>query len=609
MQEENALQGKEVVLKKQKLLPDRPGVYRMISSEGRVLYVGKAKNLKKRVLSYTRPEKLSFRIAQMVSLVCDLVVIECATEAEAFLLENELIKKYSPPYNILLKDDKSYPFLFLNMKGDFPKLMKYRGRQKEKGFYFGPFASVDNLNKTLQFLQRAFQLRTCSESQFSNRSRPCLLYQIKKCSAPCTGLISKKEYAKNVKQVRDFLSGKTVDLQKSLTQKMYLESENQNYEQALRLRNQIKSLNELQAQKGENSSNLDADIFAIAERHETYAVQIFFYRKGMNNGSSCLFVQEKNQDKGTVLEALLGQFYLKNPLPKEVLVSEPLAQKKLLEEVFSNKRESKVQISIPQKGFRKHLLEQALLNAAESLSRHLLEKGIKQEDWKKFSLLLGCENVNIVEVYDNSHLRGTFSVGAMIAASQNGFEKKRYRRFDIDTQKVNPEDDFAMMKHVLMRRLARGVKEENLPDVMMIDGGKGQLQKAYESVKSFGLEDKIILVGVAKGENRNAGNEKLVFTNGKEVYLGNHSSVLHLIERLRDEAHRFAIGTHRAKRQKGLLKGELEEISGVGRKRKKALLEYFGSVKGVKDASLSELRQVEGISESFAKKIYTFFHS
>ncbi len=553
------------------------------------------------------------RIKQMVSLTRDLIVVECQSEAEAFLLENDLIKRYQPYYNILLKDDKSFPYLLIRKTHPFPQVLKYRGKQTAQGKYFGPYASIGALQEVLSTLQKVFRLRVCSDNDFNTRSRPCLLYQIKKCSGPCCGLISEEEYGKNVRQALDFMEGKSQSLQKEFSAKMYEASQKEDYETALVYREKIKALNVVQAQSTEHEGyEINGDVFALYREGGSACVQVLFFRNGANKGSKAFFFDrlEEEQTNSDLLQSVLGQFYESVQLPKEIILSHEVEEKELLEDSFSKKAGKKVEIWTQTRGGRKKIRQKALLNAQEALRRHFLEKEVCERDLKEFEALTGLKEIQKIEVYDNSHLQGTSSVGAMIAAGPEGFLKKNYRRFNIDSRTVNPQDDFDMMRHVLSRRLARGVKEKNLPDVMLIDGGKGQLSAVEEIFQKYPDASKIVLIGVAKGPHRDAGEEKLYFPHREEpVCLPKNSSLLHFIQRLRDEAHRFAIGSHRIKRKNNFFKNPLDEIEGIGPKKKKALIEYFGSAAKVAQVQVSELMRVKGVDKKLAQVIYDFFHS
>ena len=600
--------GVDILKAKVALLPDRPGVYRMLSKTGKVLYVGKAKNLKKRVVSYTKYDRLPVRLQRMVSEVNDLIVVETPNEAEAFLLENELIKKYRPYYNILLKDDKSFPYIFMSTNHNFPRVAKYRGSRVEKGDYFGPYASASAVNEALAVLQKVFLLRTCTDSMFSIRTRPCLLYQIKRCSAPCTGEISKEEYKKLAQQARDFMNGKNSTIQEKLKELMFQESKKGNYEKALVLRDRIAALNHMQSYADGTTfdHHIDADFIAVYRQADRAAIQVFFFRNGQNGGTHVVFLDDiGEQTEIELLESFIGQFYQNIPPPHEIIISHDLPSRKDIEAALSQKYGHIVRLNSHVKEGRRKILNQALMNAKESLSRHLSEIGLQTDMLSELAQLMKLPKIDKVEVYDNSHIQGTSAVGAMIAAGPKGFMKNKYRRYNILKSKAG--DDFAMMHEVLTRRLTRGAKENDLPDAMLIDGGLGQLSSVIETMNEVGVH--VPVMGVAKGPERDAGKEKLYLPyDSKPIILEHNSALLFFIQRLRDEAHRFAVGSHRLKRQKNSLRSSLDEIEGIGSVRRKALLTHFGSPRAVLEASISELMQVAGISENIAKKIYTFSH-
>lgn len=595
--------GLEVLKERLRVVPHRSGVYRMLSETGQVLYVGKAKDLKKRITSYTKFEKLPVRLQQMVSQIADIVIVETDNEAEAFLLENELIKKYTPYYNILLKDDKSFPYLFFSAD-EFPRVSKYRGMRREKGTFFGPYANSENINTALDVLQKVFLLRTCRDSVFKNRERPCLLYQIKRCSAPCVGLITAKAYAKDVQSAKDFMNGKETNVQKEMTALMLQKSERQEYEEALVLRNRISALNQLAVSvDGTLNKSLDADFIAVFKQGDDACVQVFFFRKGRNGGTHAVFFKNvADNDEKEILENFLGQFYQNITLPHEMIISHSLESKEDLEEAFFQKTKTPVLIKTSVKEGRKRLLERALLNAKESLKRYLLQKGFEQKSFDELATLMGLAKIEKIEVYDNSHIQGTASVGAMIVATPQGFDKKHYRRFNIAQAKTN--DDFAMMKEVLTRRI-KGADE--LPDLIIIDGGKGQMSAVCEVMEKMNCSVPILCV--AKGVDRNAGREKLWKVDlDRAIELDTKSSLQFFIQRLRDEAHRFAVGSHRIRRSKEQREHPLDEIEGIGAYRRRLLLQHFGTMKAVFEASEMQLAQVKGISLNLAKKIYTFTH-
>ncbi len=600
--------GVDILKKKVALLPHRSGVYRMLSKSGKVLYVGKAKDLKKRVASYTKYDGLSIRLQRMVEEVYDLVVVETPNESEAFLLENELIKKYHPYYNILLKDDKSFPYIFISSNHTFPRISKYRGACLGKGEYFGPYASFSAIQESFTILQKIFLLRSCTDNVFANRIRPCLLYQIKRCSAPCSCQISQKDYNDSVLQAKDFMNGKNTQIQTQLKKLMTQASANQEYEKALIFRDKIVALNHMQSYVDGTTfgHHIDADFIALYKQGSHASIQVFFFRNGKNGGTHVVFFKNvEDKTGGEILATFIGQFYQSLPIPHEIIVSCEIKGHKEIEKALSSKYKHILKICTNVKEGRRHILNQALINAKESLSRHLTETQQQSDMLNQLARLISIPKVDKVEVFDNSHIQGTSSVGAMIVASTKGFEKNKYRRFNIKLSRT--DDDFAMMNEVLKRRLIRGQKENDLPDVILIDGGAGQVsvvQKTMEVLNIF-----VPLIGVAKGPCRDAGEERLYFPNAKKpVELDHKDDLLFFIQRLRDEAHRFAVGSHRIKRKKNSMRVTLNEIEGVGGKRRQSLITYFGTPKAVLEASVSELMKVTGVSENIAKKIYTFSH-
>ncbi|MBE6449966.1 MAG: excinuclease ABC subunit UvrC [Alphaproteobacteria bacterium] len=605
----SAKDGLKILKAKVALLPLRSGVYRMLDKNGKVLYVGKAKSLKKRVSSYTHFEKLPTRLQRMVSEVADLIVVETASEAEAFLLENELIKRYQPYYNILLKDDKSFPYIMFSDFSNtaFPRVSKYRGVRHNNASYFGPYASVQAVDETLDVMQKVFGLRTCSDTNYVHRSRPCLLYQIKRCTGPCVGLISQNEYQSQLQAAKDFLMGKNVEVQKQLSALMKEKSDAMEYEEAMILRDKIAALNKIQSgMDGQISTSLDADFLALFRQDNVACIQIFFFRNGQNGGTHSVFLNNLHQEENSeVLSTFLGQFYADVSIPHEIILSEMPLDKSSIEKAFSEKSGHIVKLVSSVRGVRQKMLDRAKINAQESLIRYGQETGLQKSMLKELASLMGIEKINRVEVYDNSHIQGTSSVGVCVCADETGFVKSGYKRFNINTAQTN--DDFDMMREVLLRRLKRGTLEKNLPDAFIIDGGIGQLSSVRQVMEQTGVY--IPTLGVAKGVDRNAGNERLfLMSNNNPIILEHDSPLLHFIQRLRDEAHRFAIGTHRNKRSKNMKKNALDKIEGVGTYRRKNLLEYFGSPNAIASAGINELLQVEGINEKIAKNIYTFFH-
>lgn len=588
-------------------ISERSGVYRMLDKNGTVMYVGKAKNLKKRLTNYTHLDKLSIRIRQMVEQIADIITIETAGETEALLLESDLIKQFRPYYNILLKDDKSFPFILVT-SDDIPRLQKYRGSKSIKGDYFGPFPSGLAVNKTISEIQKVFGLRTCSNTYFNHRTRPCLLYQIGKCTGPCCGCISPHDYQDRVRQTRAFLRGERIALQDDLVQQMRALSAEQRYEEAANIRDKIQFLNHIQST--DVSSDIgETDIIAVFKQNNTACVQLFFYRGGKTIGNTFYMLSHiEDKTESEILSAFLLQFYDTLPPAKNILVSHKI--EKGINQALSQKHTKSVKISIPPfKEKRKKLMEQALQNAETVYKQHLASEKISHETWLELAALLGRDNLSKIEIYDNSHIQGTSAVGAMVAATESGFQKKWYRRFNIDGSIAKTNDDFGMMREVLYRRLTRGLKENDLPDAMIIDGGKGQLSAAMEIFNHLEITH-VALMAVAKGKKRNAGKETLFLSvNPTEpIHLDEKGKLQHLIQRLRDEAHRFAIGSHRQKRAKNMFHETLSEIEGIGNKRKRDLMTHFGSVREIAGASVAQLMRVPGINEKIAKKIYTFYH-
>jgi len=579
----------------------RPGVYRMLDEKGVVLYVGKAKDLRKRLTNYTQEKRLSYRIRRMVSQVHDLITIETAGEAEALLLEAELIKQFHPYYNVLLKDDKSYPYILLT-KEPFPRLVKYRGDKKKDGVYFGPFDSGLAVNNTIKELQKIFQIRSCTNSYFSNRSRACLLYQIKRCSAPCCGCISQEKYAASAQQVADFINGKSQDLQKQLAQKMQLFSKQEEYERAAAVRDKIVALNHIQGTLAPNIKQ-ETDIIALAHQADKTCVQIFFHRAKMSSNMFQVVQDFQPED----LESFLMQVYGKIAPPAVVCVSEPVSD--TLAEVLSKLAGKNVKIHVPPfRGQWRQLVCQAGNNAKQTLYQAMQKEQFDIQVWGELATLLGIQHLNKVEVYDNSHIQGTSAVGAMIVATVAGFDKSLYRRFNINLAETN--DDFGMMKEVLTRRLARGLKEDSLPDAIILDGGKGQMSQVLTVMDKLKIHS-IKVLAMAKGAGQHdKGLETLFLSDHPTMPIipDHRSQLMFLLQRLRDEAHRYAIGSHRQKRAKAFLHESLDDIEGIGAKRKKLLLTHFGSVREISGASLEALKQVEGFNEKIAKKVYTFFH-
>lgn len=602
----NPLIGVQVLIDKLKRISSRAGVYRMVSKTGTVLYVGKAKNLKKRLTNYTHLDKLSFRIGKMVEQVADLIVIETAGETEALLLENDLIKQYRPYYNVLLKDDKSFPSILITAD-ESPRIQKYRGNRKTKGDYFGPFASGLAVSKTITEIQKVFGLRTCPNSYFSNRSRPCLLYQIGRCSAPCCECISKETYQERVRQTKAFLRGEKIHFQDELISQMNKLSAEQHYEEAAAVRDKIQFLNQIQSTDAETSMG-ESDIIALYTDGTQACVQVFFYRAGKATGNVFYLLQNTDDmSPGDILSAFILQFYDTLPPPKQIYTSHPVTEG--LQQALSEHQKKTIKInSGPFKSIRKKLMEQALINAQTTYRQQVNTREVAEKTWKELQDLLHLSHLEKIEIYDNSHIQGASAVGAMVAATVSGFQKNLYRRFNIDGSIAKTNDDFGMMREVLHRRLTRGLAENDLPSAMIIDGGKGQLSSAKQIFDELGITD-VALMAVAKGEKRNAGKETLFLsTDSTPIHLDEKGNLQHLIQRLRDESHRYAIGSHRQKRAKNMFHETLLDIEGIGAKRKKDLMIHFGSVREIAGASLAGLMRVPGINEKIAKKIYTFYH-
>ena len=608
--------GVEVIKGVLRTLPDGPGVYRMLGRKGEVLYVGKAKSLKKRVVAYTRLEALPVRLQRMVMGTASMEIVTTHTEAEALLLESNLIKRLKPHYNILLKDDKSFPYLLLTSDAEWPQILKHRGSRKRDGDYYGPFASASAVNQALNTLQKAFLLRSCTDAVFSNRSRPCLLYQIKRCSAPCVDRISHEDYARLVAQARAFLSGKSTEIQQEFAARMEEAAERMAYEEAAVYRDRIRALTRIQGHQDINLANLsDADVVALHQAGGQTCVQVFFFRAGQNFGNRSYFpAHAQDQEPGAVMEAFLGQFYAAHPPPREVLLSVAIPNPELVAAALAIRAERKVALSVPQRGERRKAVEHALTNAREALGRRMAESSAQQKLLQGVADLFGLDAPpQRIEVYDNSHISGTDMVGGMIVAGPDGFEKGQYRRFNVKGDRA-AGDDYGMMREVLTRRFSRAMKEDpdrdkgQWPDLVVIDGGKGQLKIALEVFADLGIED-LALVSIAKGPDRNAGRETFHMEDRAPFDLPVNDPVLYFLQRLRDEAHRYAIGSHRAKRSRNISKSPLDTIPGVGGARKKALLRHFGSAREVSEAGLADLEAVDGVSKALAQKIYDHFHN
>jgi excinuclease ABC subunit C len=599
-----------------KTLPRRPGVYRMQDARGDVLYVGKARALKNRVTSYTQVARLPKRLQRMVSQTRSMTIVTTRTEAEALLLEAQLIKRFRPPYNVLLRDDKSFPFIVLREDHAFPRVQKHRGARRAKGQYYGPFASAGSVTRTLNALQKLFLLRSCSDSFFENRSRPCLLYQIRRCSAPCVGRISEADYADLVKDAKAFLAGRSTGVQERLGKQMAQAADKQDYELAAVYRDRLRALTYIQGSQTVHSEGLgDADVFALACKAGSVCIQAFFIRGGQNWGHRAFFPAHTNDvAEAEVLSSFLVQFYEDVPPPKRILVDRELPDPALLEEALSQLVGRKVAVEQPKRGKRAKLMEQARRNAEEALDRRMAETATQTRVLRELADTFELPEVpKRIEVYDNSHIMGTNATGAMIVAGPEGFRKNNYRKFNIKRAETTPGDDFAMMREVLERRFARLEKEDperasgEWPDLLLIDGGKGQLSAACEMMEEAGVHD-IPVVAVSKGPDRNAGRETFHMPGGRELTLPPNSALLFYLQRLRDEAHRFAIGTHRQKRAKSLTTSTLDEVPGIGPSRKRALLMHFGTARAVKGAALDDLERAPGISKTIARLVYDHFH-
>jgi excinuclease ABC subunit C len=599
-----------------KSLPVRPGVYRMLDAKGDVLYVGKARMLKNRVTQYTQVARLTKRLQRMVSQTRSMQIVTTNTESEALLLEAQLIKRYRPPYNVLLRDDKSFPFILLREDHPFPQIRKHRGARRHKGQYYGPFASAGSVTRTLNALQKLFLLRSCTDTFLATRKRPCLLYQIRRCSAPCVGRVTPEAYAELVQDSKDFLAGKSSQVQLKLAAAMNEAAEAMDYELAAVFRDRLRSLTFIQGSQAIAAEGLgDADIFALACKGGTMCVQAFFIRGGNNWGHRSFFPAHTNEvPEAEVLASFLMQFYEEVPPPRQVLLDREVPEADLLCEALSERSDRKVTIRVPKRGDHVRMIRQASRNAEEELDRHLAETSTQAKTMRALTEVLELsEPPERIEVYDNSHVMGTNAVGAMIVAGPEGFRKNHYRKFNIKRPETAPGDDFAMMREVLGRRFARLEKEDpdrsrgEWPDLLLIDGGKGQLSAVLETLECAGIHD-VPVVGVSKGPDRNAGRETLHLPNGRDFQLPPNSPVLFYIQRLRDEAHRFAIGAHRQKRAKSMTASPLDEVPGIGPSRKRALLMHFGTAKAVRGAGLEDLEKAPGISKAMARGIYDYFH-
>jgi excinuclease ABC subunit C len=630
--EEGSLaEGRAAIIQYAKLAPSRPGVYRMLDGRGEVLYVGKAKNIKKRVTAYARPAGLDTRIERMIGATRTLEFVVTRTETEALLLEANLIKRLRPRFNVVLRDDKSFPYILITTDHWAPQILKHRGARTRTGHYYGPFASVWAVNRTINALQRAFLLRSCSDPFFESRTRPCLLYQIKRCSGPCTKEIDYPGYAALVREANAFLSGRSKAVKDQLAGEMEKASTELDFERAAVYRDRLAALSAIQSHQGVNPRGVEeADVFAVHQQGGFTCVEVFFFRTGQNWGNRAYFPKaDRSHGPSEVLSAFLAQFYDDRPPPRLILISHPIADRALLAEALCTKVGRKIEILLPQRGEKKDLVEHASANAREALGRKLAETSSQQKLLAQLATTFGLPRVpGRIEVFDNSHIQGSNPVGAMIVAGPEGFRKSQYRKFNIRSAELSPGDDFAMMREVLGRRFKRllaevprpepatlggggnGTAEEPeespWPDLVLIDGGQGQLTAARETLAALGAD--VPLVAIAKGPDRDAGRETF-FVPGRDSFkLPPRDPVLYFVERLRDEAHRFAVGSHRARRKRDLREGGLQEIVGIGPSRKRALLHHFGTLKAIERAALADLMQVDGISAETARRIYAFFH-
>ncbi|TPE64054.1 excinuclease ABC subunit UvrC [Sandaracinobacter neustonicus] len=599
-----------------KTLGPEPGVYRMLDEREQVLYVGKARALKNRVTNYTQVARLPRRLQRMVSQTRRMEIVVTRSEAEALLLEAQLIKRFRPPYNVLLRDDKSFPFIALEESHDFPRLSKHRGARKPQTEYFGPFASAGAVNTTLNALQKVFLLRSCSDSYMANRTRPCLLFQIRRCSAPCVGRIDQAGYAELVEDARQFLTGKSQSVQKKLGERMGAAAAEQDYELAAVLRDRLKALTAIQGSQAINAETdaIDADVIALHQREGVACVQVFFIRGGQNWGHRAIFPAHVGDvPEPEILAAFLGQFYSELAPARLLLLDRDVPEADILAEALATRAEHKVELRVPQRGHLKRLVEQAARNAEEAVERRLAESTTQRRNLEALAEFLALSAPpERIEIYDNSHIQGSNALGAMVVATPEGFAKSQYRKFNMKQADLTPGDDFAMMKAMLTRRFTRLQAEspdggEDWPDLLLIDGGKGQVSAVVEVLTTLGVED-VPIVGVAKGPDRNAGREIFHLPDGRELTLPPNDPLLFFLQRLRDESHRFVIGAHRGKRSKALTVSTLDEVPGIGPARKKALLMHFGTARAVKGAALEDLLKAPGINRATAEAIFEYFH-
>jgi len=628
---ESGLKGMDLIGEFVKHLPNSPGVYRMFNEAGDVLYVGKARSLKKRVGNYAQGRVHSNRIAQMVRFTAHMEFVTTRTETEALLLEANLIKRLRPRFNVLLRDDKSFPYILITADNRAPAIFKHRGARARKGDYFGPFASAGAVGRTINSLQRAFLIRTCTDSVFETRTRPCLLYQIKRCSGPCTHEISDQGYAELVKEAKDFLSGKSQSVKTAIARQMNEAAEDLDFERAAVYRDRLAALSHVQSHQGINPTGIEeADVFAIHHEGGISCIQVFFFRTGQNWGNRAYFPKADPSLPGSeILNAFLAQFYDDKPVPKQILLSETVEEQELLAAALGEKAGHKVTISVPQRGEKKDITDHVLANAREAHGRKLAETSSQARLLKGFAETFSLPYVpRRIEIYDNSHIMGTNAVGGMVVAGPEGFVKNQYRKFNIKSTDITPGDDFGMMREVMTRRFSRLLKEEGKPDrertltpeeaadmpfptwpdVILIDGGQGQMTAVRAILDELDIRDCVTAIGVAKGVDRDAGRERFFADGRSDFSLPPRDPVLYFIQRMRDEAHRFAIGSHRARRKKEMIRNPLDEISGIGPGRKRSLLQHFGTAKAVSRAGLNDLMAVTGISEAVARQIYNHFH-
>lgn len=605
--------GADVIRDFVRTLPDSPGVYRMIDDRGEVLYVGKARSLKKRVVTYTRIDALPLRLRRMVALTHAMECVRTHTEAEALLLESNLIKRFKPRFNILMRDDKSFPYILIATDHPSPRLTRHRGAQKTEGRYFGPFASAVDVRQTIVALQRAFLIRTCSNNVFSNRTRPCLEYHIKRCTAPCVGLVTPQDYQAQVADALRFLSGKSRDVQTDLADAMQKASEALDFETAARLRDRIKALTAIQARQTINIPDLgDADAFGLVSEKGRSCIQVFFFRAGQNFGNRAYFPRhDPEESPDAILSAFLAQFYENKPVPPLILVSHTPDEQELIEQALSDRAARKIKISCPERGLRRDLVAQILNNARDSLNRDSLARMQGAAMGQALAVLLDLPAPpERIEVYDNSHLAGTGMVAAMVVAGPEGFQKNAYRKFNI--REAGQSDDYGMMREVMKRRFTKEKQDDAMqsswPGLVLIDGGAGQLSAVLETFESLGIESPPPVVAIAKGPDRNAGRETLFLPGKAPFQLPVDDSLLHYLQRLRDEAHRFAIGAQRTRRKTSFRESALDTVPGIGAARKKALLRHFGSAQAVAQAGLDDLEKAEGISGDLARRLYAHFH-